>query len=256
MEATSPLNFSLYGAKGLCDSPEDIFISRPRSIFPLLLTASKLPDLHATRFLHDFINLLHKSPLNIASLVSTQDHKGNNIFSFVLETVLTLFQAVRSGEVAKTVHETWIKLLELLLLYYTPSRCHYDILYEKLGKLMAGCRLTGSTMRCFEEIYLVVEIIEKMVSVPQVLKDEPRAYFWFLPSTCCLSAVIPKNTVWPFNKGYTILMWIKVAAASLKSNAFPVLFRIRNNINGFECFLANNSMNYRVVSSSYTKPSK
>lgn len=255
MENTDSHAISVYGSKSLCESPDFPFIARPHLTLPLLQTAAKLPDLAATHFLRELIDLLLKSSLNIASLPRSKNQNGVDVLSFVVETVLGLLHGVRAGEVARSVQETWLHLLQVLLLYWAPSRNHYEAVYDKLGRVMEGCCMAGDAARNYEEIRLAAEVVEKMATVPLVSKNEPMAYFWFLPHSACLSAAIPKNTLWPFNRGFTILMWIKVASISLESNAFPVLFRMRNSANGFECFIANRCMNYRVISSSYSRPS-
>ena len=244
----NPLNTYLYGSEGVCDASSFPLISRPQLIPKLLKTVTEVPDEEALDLLSKLLVLLDKTPLS-AILTAYQ----SDTICLTIEGIIN--SSKKQTEFTKNLHELWLRLLEALITSCSPLKQHYEKVYEKLGKIMSSCVNPGDAQKNIEVLITSLELLKKLATVPKYSEDQPSSYFYFMPNSSYLSANLPKESLWPFVEGITIAMWIRIELNYAVLNSFPVLFRIRGSANGFECYLVNNSLNYRVLSSSYSKPS-
>eukprot|EP01022_Parablepharisma_sp_SALTPOND_P013088 TRINITY_DN1724_c0_g1_i1.p1 TRINITY_DN1724_c0_g1~~TRINITY_DN1724_c0_g1_i1.p1 ORF type:complete len:1516 (+),score=126.56 TRINITY_DN1724_c0_g1_i1:4536-9083(+) len=257
----SPVTLSLYGPAGLTSSPSTPFITSPYSIGELLKIATTSPNLDTISFLTQLLSLLGQSSCNpvlflqknTPSYLQSTTRKDFDILSAIIEIILSSSSRAKSDETSLALHKLWIKLFKVLLASSTPSKQHYEKIYELLSSVMASCNKPGETSNNVSTIFSAVKLIRKM-AMP-CPSSAALSHFYFVPNDCSLSSVIPPNTLWPFHKGFTIMMWLKADDLSKIVDTTPVLMRLRSSAKGFECYITNHTLNYRIVPIAYTKPS-
>lgn len=246
-EEENSMNISIYSSDAICELLSSPYIKSPKTIDRYLK-----PELDLD-VLTQFLQLIHKSPWNPVYLMQNNtpsyQHSRNefDIISKLIEIILAL-----SKKDEKHTIDSWMKLLSSFLATSGPLKQHYEKIYVLLNEIIFDCQNLEGISRHYSEITYIIKVLDKMVSIPQSSIKEPSSYFYFLPNSSSISTEVSPDTEWPFRDFFTIVMWVKCDEFSSISS----LMRLRSSEKGFELYLINNMLNYRILEESYLPPSK
>ena len=206
----------------------------------------------------------------------------NSLAELIFHYALDLKQ-----EAAKKLHMLLLHIMKSFYQHITPLKQHYEKIFGCLSQFLFNCEKSNKE-ELIQKSYAIIsgcKMLKMMLESgekraitgidrkPDIALERPCVMFYFLPNQCGLSVDLSsiRPQQWHFDKGYAVVMWIKycpgvlikekasinnssgaIGSSSLHEN--PILFRIRSNTKGFECFLNDNEMMYRTIPEAYSKP--
>ena len=179
------------------------YVIAPQTLPNLFQSTMKASDEEICVFLAELINLLEKNQYNVLMMVSRNTPsylQSQKDFDFVNSIVELIFSSVKKGsEKRKLVRGHCMKILSCVGAKIQFLRQHYEKVYETLSQVMATCIDEGDANKNSEHIFNAIKIISSFANSASASSD-PSTYFYFLPASSSLSAIIPPGTPWPFHK--------------------------------------------------------
>jgi len=243
---------TIFGPTGLVNSPSNPYITTPAQIKQLLAKLSEIPEPDAIKIITE-LTILISGETNNSFLLYYKNtpnynksvvHKEFDLINHIIENTVKTAVDLEKFE----LHKAWYTLFKTIINSIYPLRQHYLKIYEMLSKSI-------SQKFPFSFLFTPIKMLSDMNLTRIHKSNEPHSYFFFTPP-CSLSTPIGSNSPWPFPKGFTIMMWIKTGnLLKFGTGNTPVLLRFRSSTKGFECYVNGYTLNYRILSISYTKPS-
>jgi len=196
------------------------------------------------------LTLLQNSLLDPVFLLQSNTQSTKQPFDLLIALIKLIL--VLSKDDPKKTREVWVKILNLLLKVSSPSRYHFEVVYESIACSLVDLNKLKDTPQFFNHILYALHLLKEMLSSPKILPNEPLSYFYVMGDTPKLSTFIPPKTPWPFTSGFTIIMWIRVINCS--AHSLPILMRMRSSDKGFECYLKDHIITYRTLPAQYSPP--
>ena len=240
----SSSSLSLYGSDGICESASSSLITSPQVIskFVRIDIDSNIPN--------KILALLRTSPLNSILLLENNSIRTRSDKDF--ELLSALIQICFSKDGTKDSRELWLDVFKQLVTVNGILKQHYDLIYKTLSHSISNC---NDIKEKTEDILCGINLLRYISKIPITYSREPLSYFYLLSNDSSLSSIIPAKTLWPFNDGYTIIMWIKPEILSQSKENLPILMRMRSSEKGFECYIKEHILNYRTLPATYSPPS-
>jgi hypothetical protein len=201
--------------------------------------------------LEELIELVKKCKCNQLVLIQ-KNFKAHMKPAEDFDILLYLIETIMKNTSNKRLYTSLVKLFKLSLEFIAPLKRHYEKVFELLALVMSSCKKEGDTMNNYRTIQAALELIEELASNKQTPINEPTSYLYFIPKNCGLVATIPPKTLWPFHKGFTIMILLKLDTPSLLNGASQLLFRLRTSTATIECTIKNYSMFYSIQSDCFS----
>ena len=231
----------------LCSNSNLPLITSPQSLPKLLKEIGLCKEEEKVVLIEELVELVKKCKCNQLALVQknfvTQVKSAEDF-----DLLLYLIETIMKSTCNRRLYIALVKLFKLSLHFVTPLKRHYEKVYELLALVMNSCKKEGDATSKYVTIQAAIELLEELALHKQTTNNEPKSYLYFIPKDCGLVATIPPKTLWPFHKGFTIIMILKPDTPSLLNGDSQLLFRLCASTVVIECNIKNYSMFYTIQS--------